>query len=144
MKKLQRELRDLEDNPQKDFTIGPKADDLFHWEGIIFGPPATAYAGGCFFVELQFPSDYPFKPPIISFKTQIYHVNITIDGKICSDITKDWSPTLGVRKIMNDLILLLQSQNVDDPLNSEAAHLFKTDRELFDSKVAEWTSKYAT
>lgn len=59
----------------------------------------TPYAGGVFFLNIDFPIDYPFKPPKISFKTKIYHPNINSNGNICLDILKNnFSPALTVSK----------------------------------------------
>ena len=53
------------------------------------GPEDSAYTGGVFFLNIHFPTDYPFKPPKITFVTRIYHPNINSNGGICLDILKD-------------------------------------------------------
>ena len=58
--------------------------------------------GGLFFLEINFPQDYPFKPPVIKFQTRIYHCNINSRGEICLDtLQNNWSPVLSISKVVS-------------------------------------------
>lgn len=52
------------------------------------------YSKGAFRIEINFPAEYPFKPPKICFKTKIYHPNIDEKGQVCLPIisTENWKP----------------------------------------------------
>lgn len=125
-------------------SAGPVGDDLYHWQASIMGPSDSPYAGGVFFLSINFPTDYPFKPPKIAFTTKIYHPNINTTGNICLDILKDqWSPALTISKVLLSICSLLTDANPDDPLVSEIAHLYKLDRAKYEATAKEWTKKYA-
>ncbi|KAI8338354.1 putative ubiquitin conjugating enzyme [Chlamydoabsidia padenii] len=144
MKRIRKELIDLQRDPLSSCSAGPTGDDIFHWEASIMGPDESPYQGGVFFLHIQFPTDYPFKPPKINFKTKIYHPNINSNGSICLDILKDqWSPALTISKVLLSVCSLLTDPNPDDPLVPELAHLYKTDRTRYEATAKDWTRKYA-
>merc|ERR1712046_523889 len=114
------------------------------WQATIMGPKESPYEGGIFFLNRNFPSDYPFKPPKVTFTTKIYHCNVNSNGSICLDILQSqWSPALTVSKVLLSVCSLLTDPNPDDPLVPEIARLYKSDRAKHDMVAKEWTQKYA-
>merc|ERR1711907_80814 len=97
-----------------------------------------------FKLELYLPDDYPMAAPKVRFLTMIYHPNIDNLGRICLDILKDkWSPALQIRSVLLSIQALLSSPNPDDPLNNEAANLWKTNETAAIKKAKEYTQNYA-
>lgn len=58
-------------------TPADGADQLDHLEGTFLGPPDTPYEGGTFKIDIVIPTDYPFRPPKMKFKTKIWHPNVS-------------------------------------------------------------------
>jgi ubiquitin-protein ligase len=95
------------------------------------GPSNSPYAGGVFFLDIHFSQDYPFKPPKITFRTKIYHCNISSAGAICLDILKDnWSPALTISKVLLSICSLLTDANPNDPLVANIAQQYLHDRSV--------------
>ena len=145
IKRLQRELAEIEKDTPVNCSAGlVTPDDLFTWQATIIGPTETPYEGGMFNLVILFPTDYPFKPPKISFTTRIYHPNINSTGGICLDILKDqWSPALSITKVLLSICSLLSDPNPDDPLAPEIANIYKTNKDEFNRIAREYTVKYA-
>jgi ubiquitin-conjugating enzyme E2 D/E len=140
------EINETKPNDQQNlvYSIQPVNNNLFEWHGYIFGPTGTPYQGGAFEIEIKCPTNYPFKPPAVTFKTRIFHPNISATGTICLDILKDkWSPALTISKVLLSVISLLNEPNPDDPLEPNTAELMKTNRKAFEHTATQWTQKYA-
>lgn len=147
LRRIQRELDDLRKDPPSNCSAGPDegSNDLFKWEAVILGPADSPYAGGVFRMKIQFPVDYPFKPPHIQFITKIYHPNINAAGLICLDILKkQWSPALTISKTLLGITSLLTDPNPDDPFVPEIADLYKSNRAQYDREARAYTLRYAS
>ena len=144
LKRIQRELIELNNDPPTNCNAGPLNDDYYQWCATIIGPEDSPYCDGIFSLEINFPADYPFKPPKIHFTTRIYHCNIGTNGSICLDILKEqWSPALTISKVLLSISSLLTDANPDDPLVPEIAKLYKEDRETHDKNARSYTLQYA-
>jgi len=145
-KRIIRELADLRKDPPANCSAGPIDEaDIFNWDGVMFGPADSPYSGGIFKVTIQFPVDYPFKPPRIIFTTKIYHPNINTAGFICLDILKqNWSPALTISKVLLSVLSMLTDPNPNDPLMPEIAQQYVNDRAAYEAKARQWTDLYAT
>ncbi|CAF1218558.1 unnamed protein product [Rotaria sordida] len=153
MKRLRNELRQLKDLPKEILSCSPVdgTESLKQWEAKIRGPIDTPYENGIFRLDLDLsiiPDShgkiFPITPPIIKFKTKIFHPNISSKGEICLDILRDqWCPALSLSKVLLCIVSLLSDPNIDDFLVPEAAYLYKENRQEYNRKAREWTKNYA-
>jgi ubiquitin-conjugating enzyme E2 D/E len=145
IQRLSKEFRDMQNNDTPNLSASPINDNLFEWEAVILGPIETPYEGGVFTLNIHIPSNYPFRPPSVIFKTKIYHPNINSSGNICLDILKSqWSPALTLTKILLSICSLLSDPNPNDPLMPEIAKQLKEEPELYYKTAKDWTTIYAS
>jgi ubiquitin-conjugating enzyme E2 L3 len=111
-RRLQKELQDLREASLKYFRdIQCDEHNILCWTGLII-PEQVPYSKGAFKIEINYPAEYPFKPPKITFKTKIYHPNIDEKGQVCLPIinAENWKPATKTDQIINSLVAL-----VNDP-----------------------------
>jgi len=144
-KRLGKELQELtSDTPPYVKSVGLVGDNLYKWKISLTGPDKSPYEKGIFQIELEIPTDYPFKAPTVKFLTKIYHPNIKSDGGICAGILNDnWSPQLKISEVLLTLRQALAEPNPDNPLEADIANQYKTDKAAFNKTAKEWTKKYA-
>ena len=145
-KRLKKEIKEIRENPPANCSAGPIDDtNIFKWSATIIGPTDTPYENGVFKLLIHYPTDYPFKPPKISFVTKIYHPNISASGAICLDILKNqWSPALNTSQVLLSLCSLLDDPNPDDPLVVSIANLYKKNKDKYIANAREYTMLHAS
>ncbi len=144
--RIQREYAEILKEAPETISAGPVQEtNLYVWEGMVVGPTGSPYEGGMFLLDIHFPEDYPFKPPVVTFRTPIYHPNINRAGQICLDILKQssWSPVLTITKVLLSISSLLTDANPNDPLRPEVADQYIRDRAQYDVTARMMTQKYA-
>jgi ubiquitin-protein ligase len=69
----------------------------FCWQvrACVTGPAGTPYAGGLFFFDILFPSDYPSDAPLLLLETTgggrvRFSPNLYADGKVCLSLLGTW------------------------------------------------------
>jgi len=145
-KRLQKELKEFQTEAPDWCGAGlaPGQDSLFKWKAWIEGPPDTPFEKGKFQLELDLPTEYPFKPPKVKFVTKVYHPNIKSDGTVCNEVLGDgWSPQLRIQEVLLTMRTLLKEPNVDNPLEADIAQQLKNHPNDFAKTAKEWTKKYA-
>ncbi|KAF5735708.1 constitutive photomorphogenesis protein 10 isoform X2 [Tripterygium wilfordii] len=143
-KRIQREMMELNTDPPPDCSAGPKGDNLYHWISTFIGPPGTPYEDGIFFLDIIFPSEYPFEPPKVVFKTRIFNCNVDSSGNVHLGILKDgWSPALTITKVLLAIKSIFTNPDPYNALVPGIAHLYLADRTKHDDLAAEWTLRFA-
>lgn len=141
LRRIQNEIRQIEKQSHeyaKMFQLVMVDDNIYHWAAWLHGPEESLYEGYKFKLDVQLPNNYPYSPIKVKFITPIKHVNVNSQGDICLDIlNNNWKPSQNIQSIMLSLRLLLSHPNTDDPLNSDLAELYRTNKTLYEKTVRE-------
>eukprot|EP00117_Sycon_ciliatum_P048855 scpid96035/ scgid34720/ Ubiquitin-conjugating enzyme E2 D2; Ubiquitin carrier protein D2; Ubiquitin-conjugating enzyme E2(17)KB 2; Ubiquitin-conjugating enzyme E2-17 kDa 2; Ubiquitin-protein ligase D2 &gt; Ubiquitin-conjugating enzyme E2 D2; Ubiquitin carrier protein D2; Ubiquitin-conjugating enzyme E2(17)KB 2; Ubiquitin-conjugating enzyme E2-17 kDa 2; Ubiquitin-protein ligase D2 &gt; Ubiquitin-conjugating enzyme E2 D2; Ubiquitin carrier protein D2; Ubiquitin-conjugating enzyme E2(17)KB 2; Ubiqu len=135
------QLQQLRQDPPEQFLAAPVGNGSLQWQAILLGPPDSPYHGGAFILEIHFPALYPLLSPEIVFLTPIYHPNILAIYECLKPVV--WKPNMNIRYLLSSIYGLLCNPNLDKPLISAIACIYKTDREMFDRTARKWTERYA-
>nr|XP_040051030.1 ubiquitin-conjugating enzyme E2 L3-like [Gasterosteus aculeatus aculeatus] len=105
-RRLGKELDEIRRSGMKNFrNIQVEESNLLSWQGLIV-PDNPPYDKGAFRIEIIFPTEYPFKPPKITFKTKIYHPNIDEKGQVCLPVisAENWKPATKTDQVIQSHI----------------------------------------
>ena len=119
--------------------------DILFWKVILTGPPGTPYEGGHWMLYVHFGSQYPRQPPNIRFVTEIYHVNVSGDGRVCHDLfDRGWSNNTTMIEVFQSILELLREPNFDDAVSMQKAQLGRDQRHEYDRQLNECTQRHGS
>ncbi len=138
LKRLHLELKQQQEDPNYYYSINPDKNNFLKWNILLLGPIDTIFEGGIFNCIIEFPKEYPNKPPTFKFIDNMFHPNIYSDGRVCisilhegsdiygyEDISERWNPSHSVNSILLSILSLLSSPNFDSPANIDACKMWK-------------------
>ena len=137
LKRLQKDIIELIKNPLTDQGIYYAHDENNMLQGyaVVFGPSDTLYRYGAYFFKFSFPSDYPFKPPKVTYMTNDgytrFHPNLYRNGKVCLSVLntwkgEGWTSCQTIRSILLTLVTLFHNKPLlNEPGVKETSSSFK-------------------
>jgi ubiquitin-protein ligase len=94
-KRIMRDIKDVMTEQSFDniyYLYDDHAIDVGY--ALIYGVEGTPYAYGCYLFKIEFPDNYPFEPPVVTFFTgdgsTRFHPNFYVNGKVCLSILNTW------------------------------------------------------
>lgn len=96
IQRLIKDIREIKFNPLTEHGIfyQHSDDDILLGQALIIGPKNTPYEHGFYLFEIQYPPDYPHKPPTFKYCTNDgkvrFNPNLYICGKVCLSILNTW------------------------------------------------------
>ena len=96
---------------------------------------------------MKFPSNYPFKPPEMSFVPgQLYHPNVARDsGDLCGDnIAAVFGPTKNSTDLARLVLSFMATPNLESPLDADVANEMRVSIDKYEAtarKLAESAPK---
>ena len=124
LKRIILDISDLKKDPIEGIYYYPCEENILKGEALIFGPLDTPYQYGNYIFSFEFSHEYPFKPPIVLFKSNDgqtrFNPNFYKNEKVCLSILNTWRGEMwsACQSIRSVLITLQMTMN-ETPLINE-------------------------
>ncbi|KAG1448279.1 hypothetical protein G6F46_006782 [Rhizopus delemar] len=123
-------------------TAKPSDTNILEWHYVIQGPPDSPYEGGEYYGRLNFPSEYPYKPPSIRMMTP--SGRFQVNTRLCltmSDFHPNlWNPSWSVASILNGLLSFM----VSDEGTTGSIKTTRNEKRVYAAKSHLWNVKHPT
>lgn len=132
IKRLANDVKQIMKNPLTEQGIYyiHSDDDILKGYAMIIGPTETPYEHGYYLFEFDFPSNYPFSPPIVTYYTNDgttrFNPNLYKNGKVCVSILNTWrgEQWSGCQTISSVLLTICTLLCKNPLLNEPGVHKF--------------------
>ncbi|EDW73516.2 uncharacterized protein Dwil_GK17587 [Drosophila willistoni] len=138
-KRLQNELKEMMGHTvlTQFRCLEVEPDNIYKWYALLL-PVSPPYDKGAFKLEIDFPMQYPFKPPRLHLNTKIYHPNVNDRGQVCLPILEieHWKPTTRIEHVLQVLLATINDPQTENAYRVDVANEFRNDPKRF-YKMAE-------
>ncbi|CDI85656.1 ubiquitin-conjugating enzyme e2, putative [Eimeria praecox] len=121
--------------PMADGSVG---QDIMKWICKIPGKKGSLWEGGEYCLTMEFPEEYPSKPPKCKFTPVLFHPNVYPSGTVCLSILnedEDWKPSITIKQILLGIQDLLDNPNPQSPAQAEPYMLYCQNRDEYNRRV---------
>ena len=125
-KRLLKDVININKHPLNDQGIYylHDSDNIKKGYALIIGPQNTIYSHGMYFFEFDYPDNYPFSPPKLTYLTNgdgvRFNPNLYRNGKVCVSILNTWSgPQWSSCQTISSVLLTLITLFHNKPLLNE-------------------------
>ena len=127
-----------------DMKVYTFQSNLDRWRVYLKGPEGTPYANKWWYLYVTFPELYPVQPPIFRFVSVPYHLNVSLEGRICLNIIeKGYISSKHVVEILQEIKELFLLPSIDTPIQIETFDIFQHDKLTYERLAKESADKNA-
>ncbi|WZN58575.1 ubiquitin-conjugating enzyme E2 [Chloropicon roscoffensis] len=119
--------------------------NMFRWKCHIPGRKDTIWEGGYYPISIDFPEEYPQRPPKCKFSEGFYHPNVYPSGTVCLSILNEdegWVPSITVKQILMGIQDLLTDPNPNSPAQTDAYLDYTKNRDKYELRVKKQVEKF--
>lgn len=95
IKRLANDVKYMYNNNMNNIYYIHDETNILKGYAMIIGTENTPYQYGFFFFYLEFPKNYPYEPPKVTYITNDghtrFHPNLYVNGKVCLSIINTWA-----------------------------------------------------
>jgi ubiquitin-protein ligase len=146
--RINKEYARLKKKPMDFVKFEMDESNIYYWKFTVSGLNSIYYKGGIYEGIINFPKEYPLKPPVIKFTSKLFHPNVYIDGKVCISILHEgtddtgyendadrWSIVQNIQTIFLSIISLLDDPNDESPANIDAGKLWRDNKDAYAKRI---------
>jgi ubiquitin-protein ligase len=122
------------ENPVDGVLAVPQTNNHLVWDAVIFGQEDTAFAEGIFRFTIDFEDHNTHKPPIMQFKSPMFHPNISEEGEMLLEQI-EIEKRSNIKLVLTKIQSLLTEPFLNTQVNPIARRLFEENRPDYEKRV---------